>query len=75
MKKIALLLLVAAVAASPAAADTKKKATKMTADNAQKSNPNDASWRLVRDGAPLVLPWWSLPVYFNVVHKEPDKKQ
>ncbi len=47
----------------------------MTADNAQKSNPNDASWRLVRDGAPLVLPWWSLPVYFNVVHKEPNKKQ
>ncbi len=75
MKKIALLLFVVAVTVSPAAADTKKEAKKMTADSAQKSDPNDASWRLVRDGAPLVLPWWSLPVYFGVVHKEPNKKQ
>jgi len=74
MKKIALLLLVAAVAVSPAAADTKKKAKKITADSAQKSDPNEAGWRLVRDGLPLVLPSWALPVYF-AVHKEPNKKQ
>jgi hypothetical protein len=74
MKKMALLLVVMAVAVSPAAADSKKKAKNTTADSAQKSDPNEASWRLVRDGLPLVLPSWALPVYFGVVHKEPNKK-
>ena len=74
MKKIALLFLVAAVAVIPAAADAKKKAKETTADSAQKADPNDAGWRLVRDGLPLVLPSWSLPLYFGM-HKEPEKKK
>lgn len=69
MRKIALLLLVATFAAAPAAAATKKKEKAMDAAAAQ----NDASWRLARDAAPLVLPTWSLPIYFNFFHKEAKK--
>jgi len=74
MKKFALLLVVAAIAVAPAAAEAKTKAKKMAADSAQKSDPNDAGLRLVRDGLPLVLPTWSLPIYFSM-HKEPEKKK
>ena len=62
MQKIALLVMVAALAVSPAAAATKKKAKPMDAAAAQ----NDASWRLVRDASPLVLPTWALAIYFTV---------
>ena len=66
MKKIVLLLFAMAVAISPAAAASKKKAKKET-------DPNEASWRLVKDSFPLVLPSWALPVYFGM-HKDEKKK-
>jgi len=52
MKKIALALLVAAFAASPAAAASKKKA-------------KHQSWEIVKQGLPLVLPSWAIPIYFG----------
>ncbi len=60
MKKIAALLVIAAFAASPAAAAHKKKKVD---DTFAKQNANTA--RILRDGLPLVLPSWALPVYFG----------
>lgn len=73
MKKIALLLLVAVVAVSPAAAATKKKGKTGTNATAQKYDSNEASWRLLKDGLPLVLPTWALPIYFGT-HQEAKNK-
>jgi hypothetical protein len=73
MKKIALALLVAAFAASPAAAAKKHKA--MTAQekaNAKAMEVNYQSWRIVRDGAPLILPTWAQAIYFSTMYKDPD---
>jgi hypothetical protein len=65
MKKIALLLVVAAFAATPAAAASKhKKAAPKQDDTFAKQSAN--TMRILRDGAPLVLPTWSLPVYFGM---------
>jgi hypothetical protein len=66
MRKIVLLLFAVAVAVSPAAAATKKKVKKEV-------DPNEASWHLVKDAFPLVLPSWALPVYFGM-HKDEKKK-
>jgi len=68
MKKIALLLLAVALAFSPAVAASKKK------EKTKEYNSNEASWRFVKDGFPLVLPTWALPIYFNYFHKKPDDK-
>jgi hypothetical protein len=65
MKKLALLLVVAAFAATPAAAAGKhhKKKAKENESVFAKQSANTA--RILRDGLPLVLPSWSLPVYFG----------
>lgn len=64
MKKIALLLLVAAFAASPAAAASKhKKPAKQQESEFAKQGHN--TLRILRDGAPLVLPSYVLPIYFG----------
>ena len=79
MKKIALALLAAAFAASPAAAKAKHKA--MTAQekaNAKAMEVNYQSWRIIRDGAPLLLPSWAIPIYFGTHLNEklaPKKKK
>ncbi|MGH6684812.1 MAG: hypothetical protein ACRECA_13005, partial [Pseudolabrys sp.] len=69
MRKIAFLLLAAAVIATPAVAGSKKKVEKMTPDQAQR----DASWRFVRDGFPLILPSWAMPIYFHMKEDEAKK--
>lgn len=65
MKKIVLALLVAAFAASPAAAASKKKTKPygMTYEQAMKANQQ--SWEIVKQGLPLVLPSWAIPIYFG----------
>jgi hypothetical protein len=68
MKKIMTALIAAAVLATPALADSKKK-PKMSEAEAQR----DASWRLVKNGLPLLLPSWLLPVYFHMHDKDKDK--
>lgn len=85
MKKIALLVALAVVAAAPTAAmaKTKKKAAKpaqqvqtdpqkMTYDEAMEYNKRNLS--LIPKGLPLVLPSWSLPVYFAVTKEETPAK-
>ena len=81
MRKIALLAALALVAAAPTAAmaKTKKKPAKpaeqvqtdpqkMTYDQAMDYNKRNLS--LIPKGLPLVLPSWSLPVYFAVTKEE-----
>ena len=62
MKKIALLLALAAFAAAPAAAAEKK--AKQEENVFAKQNANTA--RILRDGLPLVLPSWAVPIYFGM---------
>jgi hypothetical protein len=80
MKKLALLLALTIVAAAPAAAmaKTKKSAKpaqqiqtdpqKMTFDQAMEVNKRNLS--LIPKGLPLVLPSWSLPVYFAATKED-----
>ncbi len=69
MKKIAFVVVALALAVSPAMAVKKKKTEKV-----QKTDPNEASLRLVRDALPLVLPTWSLPIFFGM-HLDEKMKQ
>jgi hypothetical protein len=70
MKKIALLLAVAALAAAPAAAIAKDKKAKQEESVFAKQSAN--TMRILRNGLPLILPSWLLPVYFGM-HKDADK--
>ena len=81
MKKIVLLLAAAAIAASPALAQEtkhKKKMTKEEKEAADIAQQHDNTRRAVRDALPLVLPSWSMPIFFGMHMdeklKEGDKK-
>lgn len=80
MKILAALVAVALAVASPALAATKqkKKPTPQEVEAAQIAEQHNNSWRFVRDGLPLVLPTWSLPIFFGMHMdeklKEGDKK-
>jgi len=66
MKTFASLLIAAAIAAAPAAAATKhKKMTKEEAEAADIAQQHDNTRRAIRDGLPLILPTWSLPIFFG----------
>ncbi len=68
MKKIALLLVVAAFAATPAAAASKHHKHHRYHKKAEESvfaKQSANTMRIMRDGLPLVLPSWSLPIYFG----------
>lgn len=71
MKAIALTLALMIAAATPAMAKTKKPAQPvqtdpqhMTFDEAMAVNKKNLS--LVVEGLPLVLPSWSLPIFFGL---------
>jgi hypothetical protein len=84
MKKLALIVALAAIALAPAAAmaKTKKPAKpaqqvqtdpqQMTFDQAMEVNKRNLS--LIPKGLPLVLPSWSLPVYFAVTKDDEPAK-
>ena len=83
MKTLALLLALAVVATAPAAmAKAKKHAKpvqqvqtdpqKMTFDEAMAYNKKNLS--LIPQALPLVLPSWSLPIYFAVNKEEEPAK-
>jgi hypothetical protein len=84
MRKIALLVALAVVAAAPTItmAKTKKAAKpapqvqtdpqKMTFDQAMEYNKKNLS--LIPQGLPLVLPSWSLPIYFAATKEEEPAK-
>jgi hypothetical protein len=81
MKKTVLLLVATAVAVSPALAETKhkRKMTKEQAEAADIAKQHDNTRRALRDALPLVLPSWSLPIFFGMRMdeklKQGDKKQ
>jgi hypothetical protein len=74
MKKLVLLLVIAAFAASPAAAASKHKKSKETAEAEELAKQHDNTRRALRDALPLVLPSWSLPVYFGM-HLDDTKNE
>jgi len=79
MKKLVLLLVATTLAVSPAWAKKHKKMTKEEAEAAEIQKQHDNTYRAVRDSLPLVLPSWSLPLYFGMhmdeKMKEGDKKR
>jgi hypothetical protein len=76
MKRIALLLAAAVIAAAPAAAIAKEKKAKHEEKAKQEESvfakQSANTMRILRNGLPLILPSWLLPVYFNM-HKDADK--
>ncbi|HEY6023459.1 MAG TPA: hypothetical protein VIV34_04690 [Pseudolabrys sp.] len=75
MKKFALLLVAAAFAVSPAVAATKAKKSKEAAEAEEIAKQHDNTRRAVRDALPLILPSWSLPIYFSMHKDEKDEKK
>lgn len=67
MKKLVFAVIIAAVAASPAMAAKKKK---VAAAEPPPANSNEASWRLVRDAFPIVLPSWAVPIYLAAKNQQ-----
>jgi hypothetical protein len=77
MKKLVLLFVAVAFAASPAVAASKSKKSKEAAEAEDIAKQHDNTLRALRDGLPLVLPSWSLPIYFSMNHdeKKDEKKK
>jgi hypothetical protein len=77
MKKFIILLAVASLAAAPAVATTKHKKSKEPTEAEKIAEQNDNTKRLLVDLVPLVLPSWSLPVYFgtHMDEKLQDKRK
>jgi hypothetical protein len=73
MKSIFLLLVISAFAISPAVAAGKQKSKEAT-EAEEIAKQHDNTLRALRDGLPLILPSWSLPVYFGMHLDEKDKK-
>jgi len=75
--KLVLMLVVAAIATSPAVAATKQKTIKQTTEAEEIAQQHDNTRRALRDALPLVLPSWSLPVYFgmHLDQTKDDKKK
>lgn len=65
MKKIAALLVVAAFAATPAAAASMHHKHHKKAKESVFAKQSANTMRILRDGMPLVLPSWALPIYFG----------
>jgi hypothetical protein len=64
--KLVLMLVIAAFATSPAVAATKQKTVKQTTEAEDIAKQHDNTRRALRDALPLVLPSWSLPIYFGM---------
>ena len=69
-----LLLVVTAFAASPAVAASKHKKSKEAAEAEEIAKQHDNTRRALRDALPLVLPTWSLPIYFSM-HQDEKKDE
>ena len=75
--KLVLMFVLAAFATSPAVAATKQKTVKQTSEAEEIVKQHDNTRRALRDALPLVLPSWSLPVYFgmHLDQAKDDKKK
>jgi len=72
MKKFVILIAATIFAVSPAIAAKKKSQEAKEADEIAKQHDN--TLRALRDSLPLILPSWSLPVYFGTHMDETGKK-
>jgi hypothetical protein len=73
--KLVLLFVIAAFATSPAVAATKQKTVSQTSEAEEIAKQHDNTRRALRDALPLVLPSWSLPIYFGMqLDKTKDEK-
>lgn|ERR1041385_226667 len=73
MKKIIILLAFSAFITAPATAATKQK-SKQATEAEEIAKQHDNTLRALRDGLPLILPSWSLPIYFGTHMDETGKK-
>lgn len=73
MRSVFLLLVISAFAISPASAASKQK-SKQPTEAEEIAKQHDNTLRALRDGLPLILPSWSLPVYFGMHMDETGKK-
>jgi type II secretory pathway pseudopilin PulG len=73
MKKVVILFAAMAFAVTPAVAATKQK-SKEAKEAEEIAKQHDNTLRALRDGLPLILPSWSLPVYFGTHMDETGKK-
>ncbi len=62
-------LLILVFSVSSAAAEVRQKKPKQTTEAEEIAKQHDNTLRALRDGLPLVLPRWSLPLYFGM-HKD-----
>jgi hypothetical protein len=74
MKKIVILLAAAAFVVSPAMAASKQKKSQEAKEAEEIAKQHDNTLRALRDGLPLILPSWSLPVYFGTNMDQMGKK-
>ncbi|MFN3657661.1 MAG: hypothetical protein ACK4UO_10445 [Pseudolabrys sp.] len=75
MKKFVIALVAASLAAAPAAAATKKKkAAAPASETSEFAKQSANTGRLLRDGLPLILPSWSLPIFFGMKMDEKLKE-
>jgi hypothetical protein len=66
MRKLTLLLAIVALAALTSTADAAKKRKVAAAKpTAQVTDPNENTWRFVRDAFPVFLPSWAIPIYLS----------
>jgi hypothetical protein len=70
---VILLLVISAFAVSPATAASKQK-SKQTTEAEEIAKQHDNTLRALHDGLPLILPTWSLPIYFNMNKDEKSDK-
>ncbi len=70
MKKLVLMLAVAALAASPTLAANKHKKSKEPTEAEKIAQQNEYTKRVLVDSLPVVLPTWSLPLYFSMQQNE-----
>ena len=75
MKKFAALLVVAAFAATPAAAAGKHHKRHMKTKQSVFAKQSANTMRILRDGLPLVLPSWAVPIYFGTGMDKTGKPQ
>jgi hypothetical protein len=47
----------------------------MAKRDAEIAKPNQLNYRAMKDALPLVLPSWSLPVYFTIQQDDKTKKK
>jgi hypothetical protein len=63
MKKVVMLLLATAIAAVPAVAMAAKK--KHPPKEKTIAELNEPGMRVLKNGLPLILPTWAMPIYFS----------